>query len=565
MADPAAFLDLLARAELRSAAGDWAEAAELWARVTEANPVHGDYWARVAEARFAERDYEAAHLAYTKVLELGVRPGYQVRFRADAPEFLPGEVAYLIACCQAELGRRADAIGALAAALDRGFRDLDRARADDCWQAWRDDERLRDLLGVTEVGGLSRDEGWRTDLRLLARELKRRAYAPFALISEEDFDREVARLDGQIPGLTDTQIIVAMMRLTALLDDGHAGIRMPDGNPELSRLVQLEFFLFAEGLFVIAAGPGYSRLLGAEVETIGGRTVDEAVAALGPLIARDNDQQVKFQVPAFLRRTAILHGLGLTADLGRVTLAVRFPDGSSGEATVDAVPGRFRWDRHPPGWTRLADTVTERLSEVSGSPPLYLRHRELPYWFEYLPAADLVYFQYNAVADHPAEPFAAFCDRLFAFIAARQPARLVIDLRWNGGGNTFLSQALLHHLIRHPEISRRGALFVIIGRLTFSAAQNTATAIGRETEPIFVGEPTGSRPNFTGETIPFELPYSKLRANAGDLFWQTSWPEDHRTWIAPDIYAPPTFEAFRRNQDPAMDAILALREHFPGR
>jgi hypothetical protein len=32
MADPAAFLDLLARAELRSASGDWAEAAELWAR-----------------------------------------------------------------------------------------------------------------------------------------------------------------------------------------------------------------------------------------------------------------------------------------------------------------------------------------------------------------------------------------------------------------------------------------------------------------------------------------------------------------------------------------------------
>src|SRR5207253_9713051 len=53
MADPAVFLDLLARAELRSASGDWAEAAELWARVTEANPVHGDYWARLAEARYA--------------------------------------------------------------------------------------------------------------------------------------------------------------------------------------------------------------------------------------------------------------------------------------------------------------------------------------------------------------------------------------------------------------------------------------------------------------------------------------------------------------------------------
>jgi hypothetical protein len=196
--------------------------------------------------------------------------------------------------------------------------------------------------------------------------------------------------------------------------------------------------------------------------------------------------------------------------------------------------------------------------------PLHLRHRELPYWFEYLPAADLVYFQYNAVRDHPAETFAVFCDRLFGFIEDRRPARLVIDMRWNGGGNTFLSQTLLHHLIACPAINRRGALFVIIGRLTFSAAQNTVTAIDRETSAIFVGEPTGSRPNFIGESIYFELPYSKVRANAADLFWQTSWPWDHRTWIAPDIYAPPTFEAFSRGDDPAMDAILAIREYFPG-
>ena len=363
MADPAAFLDLLARAELRSAAGDWAEAAGLWARVTEANPVHGDYWARLAEARFAGKDYAAAALAYAKVLELGVRPGYQVRYRPDAPDFLPGEVAYLIACCQAELGHREEAIDALAAALGRGFRDLDRAWADDCWQAWRDDERLRDLLGIIAAEGLSRDEGWRADLRLLARELKRRAYAPFALISAEDFDAEVARLDGEIPRLTDTQIIVAMMRLTAHMDDGHAGIWMPEGDDELTRLVQLEFFLFADGLFVTAAGPGYSRLLGARVERIGGRTVAEAVAALGPLIARDNQQQVTLMVPRLLRQTAVLQGLGLTEDLSQVTLTVRFPDGSSGEATAAAVPGRFRWDRYPPGWTRLTDTVAEPLNE----------------------------------------------------------------------------------------------------------------------------------------------------------------------------------------------------------
>jgi hypothetical protein len=78
-----------------------------------------------------------------------------------------------------------------------------------------------------------------------------------------------------------------------------------------------------------------------------------------------------------------------------------------------------------------------------------------------------------------------------------------------------------------------------IGRRTFSAAQNTATAIERETNAIFVGEPTGSRPNFIGETIPFQLPYGKTLVNVADLCWQTSWPMDHRPWIAPELYAPP--------------------------
>jgi hypothetical protein len=558
MAEAAEFPGVLARAQLRSEAGDWAEAALLWARVTAANPVNGDYWARLAEARFAGQQYEAARQAYEKVLALGVRPVYQVRYRADLPDLTPGEVAYRIACCQAALGHRQEAIDTLAAALDQGFRDLGRARDDEVWKPLLADPRVRDLLGIIDADGLTRDEGWRADLRLLAREIKRRAYAPFALVSEAEFDRAVARLDRGIPDLTDAQVWVGMMRLVRHLDDGHAYVRPAEGDNQLSGLLPLDLFLFPEGLFVIAAGPGYEHLLGARVDKIGRHTVAEALMALDPVVVRDNEQQVTFMAPALLRSTAVLYGLGVIDDPACATLTVRSADGTSSEVTLNAEPIERRWDRYPPGWTELTDTLATQPR------PLHLRHRELPYWFEHLPSADLVYFQFNAVRDHPAETFAAFCDRLFSFIRDRRPARLVIDMRWNGGGNTFLTQPLLHHLIACPAINRRGALFVIIGRLTFSAAQNTVTAVDRETSATFVGEPTGSRPNFIGEVIEFELPYSKLRANAADLFWQTSWPDDHRTWIAPDIYAPPTWAAFSHNQDPALDAIMAIRGHVPG-
>jgi hypothetical protein len=543
------FTGMVARARARTGDHDWAEAADLWAEVTAANPVNGDYWARLGKARFGAQDYAGAREAYEQALRLGLR---DPEWTDDAPPLMPGEIAYRVACCEAAAGEREAAVAALAAALDRGMRDLARIRSDEHWEDLRADQRVRDMAGLIDTGSMSRDDGWRYDLAFLAREIKRLAYAPFAIRPEAEFDRAVAELDAAIPGLTGPQILVGMMKLIRHLDDGHAYIRWPEGDQELARMLPVDLFLFPEGLYVIGAAPGCEDLLGAKVDKIGGLTIDEAMAAMDPVMTRDNEHWLTWLFPSLVRYTAILDGLGIDP-----ALTVLRPGGTTDEVRLEAEPVTFRLDRYPPGWTALADTVTVPR-------PLHLRNRELPFWFEYLPADDLVYFQFNAVRDHPAETFAAFCDRLFGFIEDHNVGRLVIDVRWNGGGNTFLSQHLLHRLIASKRLTRRGALFVIIGRLTFSAAQNTVTAIERETSAIFVGEPTGSRPNFIGEAIDFELPYSKLRANTADLFWQTSWPLDYRTWTAPDIYAPPTFEAYRRNQDPALDAILAIREHPPG-
>jgi hypothetical protein len=545
-------MEMVATALTRSADEDWAAAAELWTRVTTANPVNGGYWACLAEARFGAHDYAGARAAYENVLRLGMREPFLL---------MPGEVAYRIACCEAAAGDREAAIAALRVALDRGMRDVARVRSDEHWQALRDDQRIRDMTGTIDADSLSRDEGWRYDLAFLSREIKRLAYAPFAIQPEADFDLAVAELHDAIPGLTDAQILVGLMRLVRYLDDGHARILWPEGDKALSRTIPVDLFLFPEGLYVIGAGPGCVHLLGARVDKIGGLSIGEVMTALDPVMTRDNEQWLTLRFPVLVRFTAILEGLGIDQ-----VLTVRLADGTMDEVRLEAMPAEFRgryWDRYPSGWVALADTVTTD-GGVTVPRPLHLRNRELPFWFEYLPDDDLVYFQFNAVEDHPAETFADFCDRLFGFIEDQKAGRLVIDVRWNGGGNTLLTQHLLHHLIASKRLSRRGALYVIIGRRTFSAAQNTVTAIERETSAIFVGEPTGSRPNFIGETIDFELPYSKVQANASDLFWQTSWPTDYRTWTAPDIYAPPTFEAYRRNQDPALDAILAVREQVPG-
>ena len=127
----------------------------------------------------------------------------------------------------------------------------------------------------------------------------------------------------------------------------------------------------------------------------------------------------------------------------------------------------------------------------------------------------------------------------------------------NDGGDSFLNQALINEIIKCEEINRHGRLFTIIGRGTFSAGQNLTTDLGRETETIFVGEPTSSKPNFVGEGNRFTLPYSGLTVNISNRYHQHSLiSDDYRNWIAPDIVADVSIKEFKSNIDPALIAVL---------
>ena len=522
---------LEARAGEKLAAQQWAEAAALFARLTEINPHQGRYWSQLGQARLRGADYRGAIQAFEKALELGA--GY------------PFNAAYNIACSYALMGQKEQSLKWLEQALEMGFRNLQQVRTDENLKSLRGDLRYIKLAALDDVSKMSRDEGWRYDLWLLARELKRVHYDPFKKITKEEFEAYVKKLHDEIPKLTDPQIEVRLIGLSRLMGDGHTRLQSTTAVPPQRRSVPAQFYLFTEGLFITSAAPKQADLVGAQVVRIGEHTIDKVMTALDPIISRDNQIWLKTIAPGLMRNPRVLNGLGLIPEVDKMTITVTDGTGKTRTAQLAAEP-----EEPTENWPQARQQAT--LPE-----PLYLKNRRANYWFEYLPEAKTVYFQYNAVQNNPQESLTQFCDRLFKFINEKEVERLVIDMRWNGGGNNFLNRPIVHGLIRNDKINQRGKLFVIVGRQTFSAAMNAAAEIERQTNAIFVGEPTGSSPNFVGETIPVELPYSKMRGSISDLLWQSSVAMDYRTWIAPLLYTPPSFELYRANRDPAMEAILA--------
>jgi hypothetical protein len=96
---------------------------------------------------------------------------------------------------------------------------------------------------------------------------------------------------------------------------------------------------------------------------------------------------------------------------------------------------------------------------------------------------------------------------------------------------------------------------VITGRLTFSAAQVFINELDRYTSAVFAGEPSGSKPNFIGESAQTKLPYSGLVMTISTRYHQTD-DQDHRTWIAPKIPVALSSEDYFANRDPVMDTVL---------
>ncbi|HEV7642752.1 MAG TPA: tetratricopeptide repeat protein [Pyrinomonadaceae bacterium] len=535
------FLDHLRRGEERSAAKQWAEAIPLWKKVVQINPVEGEFWNKLGEAYYNNKQFAEAIPAYKQAFELG--------------NGLPWETAYNIAKCYARAGDKEQALRWLEKSFAMGFQSLTQAQADPDFGSVKNEPRFRALTVFEDTSKMSRVEGWRYDLQILSREVKRRRYYPFKDISETEFDRNVKEISAAVPKLTDMQIVVEMMKLMRKVGDGHTMLYAFWERPEFLQTIPVDMLFFREGLFITAADSRYTDLLGAQVLRFGSRTIDETMKEIDPILNRDNERGPRIMGLMRLRELPLMHALGIIPDPDKVSLTIRDMQGKIRTVELPGDSGvatRKLWDGLPPNWKALHDTLP-------GPLPIYLKNNNRDYRFEFIPETKTVYFQFNHVRDDPQEPFSEFCDRLFKYINEHEVDRLVIDLRWNPGGDTGLTPPLIRALIRSDKINVRGKLFVIIGRRTYSAAQNVATYIERNTNAIFVGEPTNSSPNFIGEDDAFELPYSKIMANASAYYWQSSWPFDYRTWIAPLLYVPPGFEDYRTNRDPAMEAILSYK------
>lgn len=404
-------------------------------------------------------------------------------------------------------------------------------------------------------------EQWRADLRFLAEELPKRHRNAFFKTPREEFERAVAELDAKIPFLQDHEVMVGLARLVAMLGDGHSRITLPvapdvayershtttppPSDPRLAlHHLPVRIALFPEGLFIRAATPEHRDLIGARVLEIGKGPADAALQKVRALVHADNEMGFRLFAPTRLTIPEILHAVGASDDPHRTRLVVEDRAGRRREVVLEPLDP-------------VSTPVFVEAREVAPPPvPLWERNLRQAYWLEVLEPSRTLYVQVNQINHVGPESFASFARRIEETLATAPVDRLVLDLRHNPGGNNELNRSLLLAVLRNEKIDRFGRFFVLIGRETFSAAQNLVNDLEHLTSALFVGEPTGSSPSAYGDSRKFQLPNSGLTVRASSVYWRDWSVNEKRPWTAPDLAVEITARNYFANQDPVLEEAL---------
>lgn len=402
------------------------------------------------------------------------------------------------------------------------------------------------MLASADIPGRQfTDEQWREDLNQYVEFAKGTHLNLHHTVSEEDFNVAVSTLNVRIPELSDQGIVMEMIALAALINDGHSWVEFGPNIP-VSHL-PIRFYEFSDGIFVTHAIEDHKALERLQLRAIAGVPVDDLLTRAKRYCSRDNEYGVLNLRAHWLANETFLNHESLVAPGELVPVTLKSPNGELINVELPFVSAE-----------EFYDTLNREYEKADSDLPLYRRRGDLAYWMEYLPEHKAVYVKFNAVRDLPDGPrLGQFANKIVDQIEDRRAEKLIIDIRHNSGGDGSLTNYVIRTIERCDLINRKGRLFVVTGRRTFSAALMFTARMEAATNVTFVGEPGRGKPNSYSEYNGFQLNHTGVAGSVSSLFHQEGEPEDTREYIDVDIPAPFSADDYFQDRDPCLEAIFA--------
>ena len=318
----------------------------------------------------------------------------------------------------------------------------------------------------------SREAQWTADLDYYAAQMKRLHADPFHRISEVEFDETLTAIKQQINDMSDQQISMQIIRLTAAIGDGHT--QALPAETLTFHFYPIFPYWFDDGIYILRAAPDYSDLVGSRLLAINGMPVEEVAARVSPYVSHDNQSALKYQIWKFLISPEFLQAADVLA-VGQMETFLTLIN-EQGETFEKSISPLTDMDYST---LLLSNDILNRMYYRAE------RNNE-PYWFEYLSDSKILYIQYNRCEQNKNLAMDYFAEQVAEAIKSQPAEKLIVDLRRNGGGDSSVISPLLK-TISASRLNAPGKLYVLVGTETFSSAILNTVDFAQQTQALFAG------------------------------------------------------------------------------
>jgi hypothetical protein len=398
--------------------------------------------------------------------------------------------------------------------------------------------------------GQSREDLWKQDISYLRIELPLKHPNLFFKTEKEKFIFKLDSISELINEKTDIELSIALQEVIAIMGDDHTGIN--NRKTKLEGVLPLYLYWYTEGIFVLKTFEQYNELLGCKIVSINKTPINQVIKKLSDLTAKTNEAIIKKIIPNVIPYVAYLKYYKITTT-DKISITYIDQKGSEKDITIQPTVDKDFW-------RKMISYNFEKL-------PLCEINTRKYFWYNYNEDNKILYTQYNRCLGKEVEAkygskkkaeklpsFEKYVKNLITILKTKEVDKFVFDMRYNSGGSSPQGTSLVKQIAQINSINKKGKLFVVTGRRTFSSAVLNSIDFQNYTNAIFIGEPTSGKPNHYGEVKKFLLPNSGLTINYSSKYF-TYAKEDTNSFY-PEYEIKASFEDLKNGIDPVMEWII---------
>ena len=350
----------------------------------------------------------------------------------------------------------------------------------------------------------------------------------FNTVSKEECEEEYKRLSSNIDGISYTDYYFVLSSFLALSNDSHTSLEAGDIYSYFM-YYPLQLNYVGDKVYVVSGLSDYKDYMGKEVTAINGVNIKVIEEKVSLVVPHDNTVYLKLWLNNQLNNTSFLSFIDV-ADSDKAPVTLTFSDGKN---------------------VSLSPTLSQEIDrdEIISAFSSYSPYIYQGYYRAMEIRDDVLLISYNTCSDNPSYPMKNFASDLKKVLSKKKYSKIIVDLRYNGGGNSAVLNSVIK-LLKKEKCSK----YALIGENTFSSAILNAVSLKDDADFTLVGTPTGGSINHYGELKSFTLPETGWEVYYSSKYFKLS--KNYEGSIIPDVYIEKDAESYFSGIDKEVEYCL---------